>query len=60
MVRAIFRACQHNPAGHSARMEKERQTEKEMGGQHPGMDWHDAGSLHEEGLEASVMEGAGC
>ena len=39
MVRAhnkIFRACQDNPAGHSARREKTRKTEKEMGGQHPG------------------------
>ena len=25
-------------AGHSTRRENERQTEKEMGGQHPGMD----------------------
>ena len=41
MVRArnkIFRACQDNHAGHNARREKTRQTEKEMGGQHPGMD----------------------
>ncbi|KAK2188489.1 hypothetical protein NP493_131g05005 [Ridgeia piscesae] len=52
MVRArnkIFRACQDNPAGHSARREKERQTEKKMEGQHPGMDRHDAGRRHEEG-----------
>ena len=45
MVRArnkIYGACQDNPAGHSARRETKRQTEKEMGGQHPGMDWHDA------------------
>ena len=42
-------ACQDNPAGHSIRKEKERQTEKEMGRQHPGMDWHDAGRRHEEG-----------
>ena len=52
MVRArnkIFRACQDNPAGHSARREKTRQTEKEMGGQHPGMDGHDTGRRHEEG-----------
>ena len=35
MVRAnnkIFRACQDNPAGHSARRAMKRQTEKEMGG----------------------------
>ena len=52
MIRAhnkIFRACQDNPAGHSARREKTRQTEKEMGGQHPGMDGHDTGRRHEEG-----------
>ena len=52
MVRArnkIFRACQDNHAGHSARREKTRQTEKEMGGQHPGMDGHDTGPRHEEG-----------
>ena len=52
MVRAhnkIFRACQDNPAGHSARREKTRQTEKEMGGQHPGMGGHDTGRRHEEG-----------
>ena len=52
MVRArnkIYRACQDNPAGHSARREKKRQTEKEMGRQHPGMDCHDAGCRHEEG-----------
>ena len=51
MVRArnkIYRACQDNPAGHSAMKEKERQAEKEMGGQHPGMDWHDTGRRHEE------------
>ena len=51
MVRArnkIFRACQDNPAGHSARREKTRQTEKEMGGQHPGMDGQDTGRRHEE------------
>ena len=35
----IYRACQDNPAGHSTKREKERQTEKEMGGQHPRMDW---------------------
>ena len=34
----IYRACQDNPAGHSASREKKRQTEKEMGVQHPGMD----------------------
>ena len=63
MVRArnkIFRACQENPAGHSARREKTRQTEKQMGGQHPGMDWHDAGRRHEEDWEARGMVGAGC
>jgi len=52
MVRAcnkIYRACQDNPAGHSARREKKRQTEKEMGGQHPGMNWHEAGHHHDEG-----------
>ena len=52
MVRAhnkIFRACQDNPGGHSARREKMRQTEKEMGGQHPGMDGHDTERRHEEG-----------
>ena len=35
MVRAhnkMYRTCQDNPAGHSARREKMRQTEKEMGG----------------------------
>ena len=51
MVRArnkIYRACQDNPAGHSIRKENERQTEKGMGGQHPGMDWHDAGRRHEK------------
>ena len=50
MVRArntIYRACQDNPAGHST--SNERQTEKQMGGQHPGMDLHDAGRRHEEG-----------
>ena len=37
-------------AGHSARREKTRQTEeKEMGGQHPGMDGHDTECRHEEG-----------
>ncbi|KAK2178941.1 hypothetical protein NP493_522g01034 [Ridgeia piscesae] len=45
----IYRACQDNPAGHSTKREKEGQTEKEMGGQHPRMDWHDAGRRHEEG-----------
>ena len=63
MVRAhnkIFRACQDNPAGHSARTAKKRQTEKEMGGQHPGMDEHDTGRRHEEDGEARRMEGAGC
>ena len=52
MVRArnkIFRAYQDNPAGHSARSEKTRQTEKEMGGQHPGMDGHDTGCRPGEG-----------
>ena len=52
MVRArnkIYGVCQDYPSGHSARREKKRQTEKEMGGQHPGMDWHDAGCHHEEG-----------
>ena len=44
-------------AGHSTRREE---TEKEMGGQHPGMDWHDAGHRHDEGWEARGMEGAGC
>ena len=46
MVRArnkIYRACQDNPAWHSAMREKKRQTEKEMGGQHPGMDGRDTG-----------------
>ena len=47
----IYRACQDNPAGHSAKKEKKRQIEKEIGGQHPGMDWHDAGRRHEEGDE---------
>ena len=37
-IEMIFRACQDNPAGLSARREKKRHTEKEMGGQHPGMD----------------------
>ena len=63
MIRAhnkIFRACQDNPAGHNARRAKKRQTEKEKGGQHPGMDWHDAGRRHEEGWEAREIEGAGC
>ena len=63
MVRAhneIFGACQDNPAGHSARRAKERQTEKEMGGQHPGMDGHEAGRHHEEDGEARGMEAAGC
>ena len=45
----IFRACQDNPAGHRARREKTRQTENEMGGQHPGTDGHDTGRRHEEG-----------
>ena len=40
--------CQDNPAGHSARRAKKRQTEKEMGGQHTGMDGHDTGRRHEE------------
>ena len=52
----IFMACQDNTAGR----EKERQAEKEMGGQYPVMDWHDAGRRHEEGREARGMEGAGC
>ena len=59
MVRAhnkIFRACQDNPAWHCARRAKKRQTEKEMGGQHPGMDGHDTGRRH----EARRMEGADC
>ena len=49
MVRAhnkIF--SQDNPAGHSAKRAKKRQTEKEMEGQHPGMDGHDTGRRHEE------------
>ena len=46
--------------GHSARTAKKRQTEKEMGGQHPGMDEHDTGRRHEEDGEARRMEGAGC
>ena len=33
--------------GHSTR--KVRQTEKEMGGQRPGMNWLDTGRRHEEG-----------
>ncbi|KAK2171718.1 hypothetical protein NP493_1033g00038 [Ridgeia piscesae] len=41
-------ACQYNPAGHNARRAKKRQTKKEMGGQHPGMDGHDTGHRHEE------------
>ena len=45
----IYRACQDNPVGHSPKKEKERQTEKEMGEQHPGMDGHDTGRRHEEG-----------
>ena len=44
----IFRACQDNTEGHSARRPKTRQTEKEMGGQHPGMDGHDTGRRQEE------------
>ena len=40
--------CQDNPAGHSARRAKKRKTEKEMGGQHTGMDGHDTGRRHEE------------
>ena len=28
---------------------RRRGRQKEMGGQHPGMDWHDAGHHHEEG-----------
>ena len=63
MIRAhnkIVRACQDNPAEHSARREKTRQAEKEMGGQHPGMDGHDTGRCHEAGWEARGMEGAGC
>ena len=44
-----YKACKDNPAGHSARKEKKRQTEKGMGGQNPGMDWHDAGRRHEDG-----------
>ena len=63
MIRAhnkIVRACQDNPAEHSARREKTRQAEKEMGGQHPGMDGHDTGRRHEAGWEARGMEGAGC
>ena len=51
MVRAhnkIFSACQDNPAGHRARREKTRQTENEMGGQHPGMDGHYTGRRDEE------------
>ena len=39
---------------------KKRQTEKEMGGQHPGMDGHDTGRRHEEDGEARRMKTAGC
>ena len=41
MVRAgnkIYKASQDNPAGHSTKKEKERHTEKEIGGQNPGME----------------------
>ena len=34
----INRACQDDPTGHCTRMEKERQTEKEIGRQRNGMD----------------------
>ena len=37
----ICKTCQANREGHSARREKKRQTEEEMGGQHPIMDGHD-------------------
>ena len=35
----IYRACQDNPAGHRARREKKRQTEKVMRGQHTGTEY---------------------
>ena len=63
MVRAhnkIIRACQDNHAKYSPRREKTRQTEKEMGRQHPGMDGLDTGRRHEESGETRGMEGAGC
>ena len=48
----IFRACQLTilqGTVQGPRREKERQAEKQMGGQHPRMDGHDAGRRHEEG-----------
>ena len=63
MIRAhnkLIRACQDNHARHSPRREKTRQTEKEMGKQHSGMDGLDTGCRHEESGETRRMEGAGC
>ena len=34
----INRTCKDDPTGHCTRREKERQTEKEMGRQHNGVD----------------------
>ncbi|KAK2176204.1 hypothetical protein NP493_676g03037 [Ridgeia piscesae] len=48
-MQAMEIRCLRKLLGTSTRKEKKRQTEKEMGEQHPGMDWHDAGRRHEEG-----------
>ena len=56
----IIGACQDNPVRHSTGREKDRQTKKEMGGQHPGVDGPEAEQRSEGVWEPWEMEGAGC
>ena len=51
---------QERRARYSPRREKTRQTEKEMGRQHPGMVGLDTKRRHEESRETRGVEGAGC
>ena len=56
----INRTCKDDPTGPCTRRQKERQTEKEMGRQHNGMDRFKVGWIPSKGLKQSRMETSGC
>ena len=56
----INRTCKDDPTGHCTRREKERQTEKEMGRQHNGVDRIKVGWSPSKGRKQRRMENSGC
>ena len=56
----INRTCKDDPTGHCTRREKERQTEKEMGRQHNGVDRIKVGWSPLKGRKQRRMENSGC